>query len=94
MFRLSTVTGVDRLSDASSKQNGFSQSQTRRHSPLSDPAPTPPADRAIDCWCHGVAHLLSALGPEAALSLMARTVVDLVDGKTDTPVVRLPPHSV
>lgn len=92
MFRLSTVTEADRLRNASRKRMGFAPSAPWRD-PVDDPSRTPPpADRAIDCWCHGVAHLLSALGPEAALSLMARTVVDLVDGNTESPVVHLTPH--
>lgn len=93
MFRLSTVTEADRLRDTSSKRNGFLQSETRRRTTLDKPTTTRPDDRAIDCWCHGVAHLLRALGPEAALSLMARTVVDLVDGNAETPAVPHPPHS-
>lgn len=81
MFRLSAGTGNHRLHD------------TKQCTPGVDGPAAPAVDRAIDCWCHGVTHLLSALGPEAALSLMARTVVDLVDRNTATQALRDAPPS-
>jgi hypothetical protein len=65
---------------------------TGQRAPIGPSAP-PQVDRAIDCWCHGVGHLLSALGREAALSLMARTVIDLVDGNAGPPPLPPPPRA-
>ncbi len=86
--RLSAVTGAHGLD--TSARTRFPRS-VRRRAPIADRGTPPSVDRAIDCWCHGVAHLLSALGPEAALSLMASTVVDLVDRNAGSPALPPPP---
>lgn len=82
MFRLSAVTWGNR--PLSTDRTQLPRAVVWQDTPVITDTPRS-ADRAIDCWCHGVAHLLSALGPEAALTLMARTVVDLVDRSPESP---------
>ncbi len=94
MFRPSAATRANRLHETTPERMRFPQSETNRSTASDDRATARSVDRAIDCWCHGVAHLLSALGPEEALVLMSRTVVDLVDRNAATPVVPQAPHSI
>jgi hypothetical protein len=89
VFRLSGLTWGNRL--GATDRTWFRRSVTAKRAPIADPGAPRSVDRAIDCWCHGVSHLLSALGPEAALSVMARTVVDLVDGNAGSPALPTPP---
>lgn len=93
MFRTAATTRAIRRHDTPAERMRFPQWEAKPSSPSDDHATARSVDRAIDCWCHGVAHLLSALGPQAALSLMARTVVDLVD-RNETPAAPPTPHSV
>lgn len=83
MFRLSAVNWGNR--DGATDRRRFPWSAIRQRPPSPDLSVPRSVDRAIDCWCHGVTHLLSALEPEAALALMARTVVDLVDRNAGSP---------
>lgn len=91
MFRPAAAIRAIRRHHTAAERMRSPQREAESSSPIDDRATARSVDRAIDCWCHGVAHLLSALGPQAALSLMARTVVDLADRNE----ARAPtPHSV
>lgn len=83
MFRLSAVTWGNR--PLSTDRTQLPRAVVWQDTPIATLDSPPSVDRAIDCWCHGVAHLLSAIGPEAALTLMAKTVVDLVDRSPGSP---------
>lgn len=39
--------------------------------------------QALDCWCHGVAHLLAVLGRDRAVRVMASLVVQLAERDPD-----------
>lgn len=39
----------------------------------------PDVRRAVDCWCHGVAHLIAALGRERALEFMGTVVLEIAE---------------
>lgn len=84
--------GTNRLEDLAPGRSSFVHLGAKRRTHAGDSTTASNTNQALDCWCHGVTHLLSALGPEAALSLMARTVVDLVDMGTDTAAVPRAPH--
>lgn len=85
-------TGTNQLADTSAGRASFVQLDAKRtQGGHRSPALSP--DQALDCWCHGVAHLFSALGRDAALSLMARTVVDLVDLDPDPTALPPAPHA-
>lgn len=81
-------TGTSRLEAPLDRASLLQPGKKRR----GDRSPVRSPDQALDCWCHGVTHLLSALGRDAALSLMARTVVDLMDVDTKTPATPLAPN--
>jgi hypothetical protein len=82
-------TGTSRLEDPPLGRSSLPRSGNKRRGGRSLAVSQ---DQALDCWCHGVTHLLSALGRDAALSLMARTVVDLMDVATETTTTPLAPH--
>lgn len=74
MFEIPLVTDLPETD-----RRGVPDQHATRRGRKRDHATRSSRDAAVGCWHHGVAHLLSAMGPAAALSLMARTVIDLID---------------
>lgn len=47
------------------------------------PSPTDPQARALDCWVHGLAHLIDAYGVDEAVRIAGCGVLAVLDHRVD-----------